>query len=243
MKKIIAFMICMLIVVCAIPFSVYAEDIETTASETGSENETTESAIAAPEETAGETAEDGSKENLTELLSVKFKKWVIPHLEEISVIITLIGTAFYNMRKHKLLNQSIGTMNNNTVTIAEQSSNMMTQALTGMENTALAVRGYDERIEALLDAHKSTLEDKERLEQELSELKVYLKTSTQANIEFSNELAELLALANIPNYKKEEIGARHMAAVRSIAEIESEVRSPSGGTMTGEVITDDGEKA
>ncbi len=250
MKKILVFMICMLIV-CAIPFSVYAEaslpteDIEATASETVAENEATESASAAPAETVEETAKSGAKESVTELLSVKFKQWVVPHMEEISVIITLIGTAFYNMRKHKLLNKSIGTMNNNTVTIAEQSSNMMTQALTGMENTALAVKGYDERIEALLEAHRSTARDKERLEKELSEMKTYLKTSTQANVEFANELAELLALANIPNYKKEEIGARHMAAMRAIAGMESEALSHTEQVHTDlkEVLHDVGEEA
>ena len=231
MKKFLIFMICLL-TVCAIPFSVYAEEVET-------------SAIAYPAETTEETTENSAKESVTTLLSVKFKEWVVPHLEEISVIITLICTAFYNMRKHKLLNKSIGTMNNNTVTIAEQSSNMMTQALTGMENTALAVRGYDERIEALLEAHRSTAEDKKRLEQELSDLKVYLKTSTQANVEFANELAELLSLANIPNYKKEEIGARHMAAVRAIAGIESEALSHTEEVHTDlkEVLRDVGEEA
>jgi hypothetical protein len=216
MKKFLVFMICMLFVF-VIPFSVYATD----------------SAITAPEA----PIKNGSEGSVTTLLSEKFEEWVVPHIEEISVIITLICTAFYNMRKHKLLNKSIGTMNNNTITIAEQSSNMMTQAIQGMENTSVAVMGYDERIAEMLAAYKSTAEDKEKLEKELAELKVYLAKSAQANIEFSNELAELLALANIPNYKKEEIGARHMAAVRSITNAESDV------AHTEEVIHDVGEKA
>ena len=57
----------------------------------------------------------------------------------------------------------------------------------------------------------------------MTEIKSYLKTATKANVEFSNELAELLTLANIPNFKKEEIGARHLAAVNAIQAAENEV--------------------
>lgn len=174
-----------------------------------------------------------------ELISEKFKQWVVHHIEEITVIVTLIGTACYNKIKHKLLNKSIGTMNNNTITIAEQSSNMMNQALTGMENISNIFTAYDARIAALLEAHKATAEDKERLEKELSEMKAYLQTSAEANIEFANELAELLSLANIPNYKKEEIGARHMAAVRSIKAAETEALN----TVQGVIHNDGGEEA
>jgi hypothetical protein len=109
-------------------------------------------------------------------------------------------------------------MNNNAVAIAEQNAGMMSQALTGMESASLAVRGYEERIESLLEAYRTSAEDKAHLEAELSEVKAYLKTASEANVEFANELAELLGLANIPNYKKEEIGARHLAAVRAIRE-------------------------
>jgi hypothetical protein len=63
-----------------------------------------------------------------------------------------------------------------------------------------------------------------------------LKLSKDANVEFANELAELLTLANIPNFKKEEIGARHLAAVKAIAEAEAK-------TETEEVKKDVGEEA
>lgn len=186
MKKIFVCMLCILLA-AAIPFAVCAAE---------------------PTET--------ESEELSLLISEKFEEWVVPNIEEISVIVTLVGTLFYQLRKNKLLSGSIGTMNNNAVAIAEQNADMMNRALAGMENAALAVHGYDERIEALLEAYHSTAEDKERLETELSALKGYLKTASEANVEFANELAELLGLANIPNYKKEEIGARHLAAVRAI---------------------------
>ena len=70
----------------------------------------------------------------------------------------------------------------------------------------------------MLEAYQQTAEEKKKLENELVELKEYLKTSVDANVEFADELAELLGLANIPNYKKEEIGARHVAAKKQLIE-------------------------
>ena len=228
MKKILVCILC-LIFAFTLTVSVFADEV----------GAPTESAIVSPAEPAEDTTGDSSEGGVTTLLSEKFERWVVPHLEEIAVIVTLIVTAFYNKIKHKLLNKSIGTMNNNTITIAEQSSNMMNQALTGMENVSNIVTAYDARIAALLEAHKATAEDKERLEKELSEMKAYLQKSAESNIEFANELAELLSLANIPNYKKEEIGARHMAAVRSIKAAETEALN----TVQGVIHNDGGEEA
>ena len=218
MKKIFLCFLC-LIILSTIPCSVFAEDIQTgnesTAIETGAE-----SAISASTEHF--TSTEQNEEGADKLLSVKFKEWVVPHLEEISVIITLIGTLFYQIRKNKALGKTLGTMNNNAVSIAQNSSDMMSQALLNMQNASGAVTAYDARIAAMLEAYRLMAEDRARLEQEILEMKTYLKTAAESNLEFSNELAELLNLANIPNFKKEEIGARHLAAVKSIKEAESE---------------------
>jgi hypothetical protein len=53
----------------------------------------------------------------------------------------------------------------------------------------------------------------------LAEVNTHLQTSKAANIEFANELAELLVLANIPNSKKDELYTRHRAAVDAIDKI------------------------
>ena len=247
MKK---FLVCLLVLlmICAIPFAVFAEEpveVEMTIADdtldvtdnptNGTETPGTE--IVAPEEVPEEVTEE-KEEDLTVLISKKFEEWVVPHLEEISVIVTLIGTLFYQIRKNKSLGKVIGTMNNNTITIAEQSSNMMNQALTGMENVSAIVTAYDARIKALLAAHDATAKDKEKMEKELTEIKAYLKTAAESNIEFANELAELLGLANIPNYKKEEIGKRHLAAVNSIKAAEEEALN-----AVQEVKEDVGEEA
>lgn len=214
MKKYLIFTVCTLFV-CLIPFTLYAEN---NTANTFTETELHSTAITAPEKTSSEMENPESESNL---LSVRFEQWVLPHLEEIAVVVTLIFSLFFQMRKHKLLSKAIGTMNNNAIAIAESNSDMMSKALLNMENTSGAVTAYDDRIAALLDAFRSTAEDKERLEQELAEIKHCLKTATEANIEFSNELAELLNLANIPNFKKEEIGSRHRDAIRALRSGES----------------------
>lgn len=195
MKKILAIIICILIVF-SLCISVHAE-----------------------EATDIQTSEDRDE---PDTISTFFKEWILPYIDGIAVIITLIVSSVCQIIKNKTLNKSIGTMNNNTVAISEQSAEMMNKALIVMENVANAVTAYDEKISELLSVHNATAEDKERIKKELSEMRAYLKTSAEANIEFANELAELLGLANIPNYKKEEIGSRHLSAVRSIRTAEHE---------------------
>lgn len=246
MKK---FLVCLLalLMISALPFAVFAEETTDSALETTeSVGETTETptetpTIVAPEEVPEEVPEE-KEEDLTVLISKKFEEWVIPHLEEISVVVTLIGTLFYQIRKNKSLGKVIGTMNNNTITIAEQSSAVMNQALSGMMNVSTIVTQYDARIKALLAAHDETAKDKERIERELAEVKIYLKSAAEANIEFANELAELLGLSNIPNYKKESMGARHLAFVKSIKAAETEALNAIQ-TVHTEVMEDVGEEA
>ena len=232
MKKIFLCLLCILMV-CAIPCSVFAEDIQTGNESTATET-SAEGAISAPTEAPSEYTEIEEPEKT---LSEKFEDWILSHFEEILVIITLIVTDFFNRRKHKLLNKSMGTMNNNAVTIAQNSSDMMAQALLSMQNASGAVTAYDSRIDAVLEAYRLTAEDKERIEKELLEVKAYLKTAAEANLEFSNELAELLDLAKIPNFKKEELGKRHLSKVDAIkAAMEEALR-------TKEVVEHDREKA
>lgn len=238
MKKIFALILCLMLF-CAMPLVAYAEGEEVTEGNSVTETETSaEGEISASEKEEIATEWD----NVKNLFSANFKEWILSHLEEISVITTLIMTAFYNMRKHKLLNKSMGTLNNNAITVAKESSNFMSQALTNIENASGAVTSFDEKIVALLEAYKTTAEDKALLEKELVEIKNYLKTSSKANLEFADELAELLGLANIPNYKKEELGARHVAAKKEIIEAEEKAEAAFVPTNTEEVKEDVGEE-
>lgn len=179
MKKIFAVLMCALMLMCALPIVSFAE------------TDTTETDI----------VETVPSEAPVEVTTVdKVVEYIQLHLEEISVIVTLIGYVFYQARKHKLLNKSIGTLNNNAVAVAENSKESINSALATMND----------------------------IEQTLADVKRSLHTAKLANMELANEVAELLVLANIPNSKKEELYARHLAAVGAIADAEKT-----------EVITDD----
>ena len=147
-------------------------------------------------------------------------QYVQEHLEEISVIATLILTIFYQVRKHASLNKSIGTLNNNAVAVSENSSSAIGQALTSVQAVSDIVGGYKKELTKLLDEVRANAEEKNKLATALSTVEKYLETAKAANIELSNEVAELLVLANIPNSKKEELYSRHRAAIEAIATAE-----------------------
>ena len=244
MKKILVFILCLMLV-CATPIVAFAEggEVATEAVEgdysTTVEESATEGEILPPETIPEETPTiEEEVEIEIEILTENIKKWLEENSALIGLIVTLIGYGIVTFKKLGTVIKSAGTLNNNAITIAKTSNDAVTQALTSIESASGAVTGYDVRIAALLEAFKTTAEDKATLEKELVEIKNYLKTSTQANVEFANELADLLALANIPNYKKEEIGARHLAAVNAI--IEAEAKAEVATAEIKEVKKDDG---
>ena len=213
MKKILVLMV-VILAVLAMPVTAFAE--ETTAA-VETDAETTAEVESAPTETEDAYVPDEAK-----ALTDKIMAYVQVHLEEISVIVTLILSILYQIRKHRSLNKSIGTLNNNAVNIAQNSATAIDTALNGVNNASAVVDGYRINIEALLAEYKQTAEDRKRLEKALMNAETYIKTSKLANVEFANELAELLVLANIPNSKKDELYARHRAAVDAIACAEAE---------------------
>jgi hypothetical protein len=166
--------------------------------------------------TEGAPSGDADGDPGFELTTDKIIAYIQEHLEEISVIITLILTIFYNMRKHNLLNKSIGTLNNNAVAVAENSSASINQALAQMSGSSAVVGEYTNSISALLAEVRANAEEKKQLQTMLANVQYYLDTAKQANVEFSNELAELIVLSNIPNAKKDEFYARHRAAIDAL---------------------------
>lgn len=225
MRKILALIIC-IVLMCAMSVVVFAED--EIPSVTTVETTTTES-LPTSTEKATEGENSGAVAELT--TTEKIVSYILSHPEEVTVIVTTILTVFYQVLKHKVLNRSIGTLNNNAIRVAENSRESMQSALAEMGSMSSTVGGYKTDIEALLSAYKETAEEKKKLENTLAELNVHLKQSKLANTEFANELAELLVLANIPNSKKDELYARHIAAVSMIEEV-----------TVAEVNTDDNEQ-
>lgn len=231
MKKIFALILCLMLI--AVPISAYAEG-ET-------EEINTEDILPEESPAPAPTEEKGTDWNeIKDTISGAFVEWIEPNLEEISVVVALIGYGIANFKKLTNVLKSLGIMNNNTITISKENATLMEQAMASINDASNTVTAWDEKIAQILVAYQQTAEDKQRLEKELVEIKNYLKISAEANLEFSNELAELLGLANIPNYVKEEIGARHVAAKNNI--IEAEKKAEALLTAPEEVTVDDGEK-
>lgn len=222
MKKIFALVICIILLVCAFPISAFAEGesvdgIETTVEAVDTSPTTEESA--SEEEISGEEA-------MVSFTTEDIMNYIKTYFEEISVIVTLILTAFYNIRKHKILNKSISATNLNAIRVSENSDATIAEALA-------TIQGYKDAFANLLTEFRANAEEKQKLEQTLNEALAYIKTAKLANVEFANELAELLVLANIPNSKKDELYSRHIAAVKAIAEAEkTEVNTNDDGDKT-----------
>lgn len=243
MKKFIAVFMC-LFLVCAFPTIAFAEGedsiVEGIVSEEGvdasTEENVAESEILGTEAVLDTQVPDteaiigtempGKSEAQieAELTTEQIVSYVQSHLEEISVIITMVLTVFYQVRKHSALNKSVATLNNNSIAITENSNTAIHQALLGMEGVSSTVANYKNEMATLLAEVRQNAEEKKRLESALTEVESYLKTAKLANVELANEVAELLVLANIPNSKKEELYSRHRAAVDAITATETEVK-------------------
>ena len=196
MKKIIAILMCAMLI-CT--FTVVASAEEAEAGEVTTEAVTTEAA-----------------DDPNDLTAEEIVDYVKDHAEEISVILSLIASAFFAIVRNKKINGSIATVNNNAIALTENSMN----AMAGMSTV---VTQYKDEMATMLAEIRRNNEERAELEASLAEVSKYLKSTRLANVELANEVAELLVLANIPNSKKDELYARHLAAVRAIAEAEAEV--------------------
>lgn len=200
MKRVFALILCLILLI--VPLSVSAEE----ASENVSEEVVTEEVA----------TENHNWAEVKDNISVAVVNWLYDNYDKALVTLFLLMSMLYDRVRDKKNRKDIGTLNNNAITIASDGKQFMGNALSEMQNVSGAVIQYDERITALLAAYQQSAEDRQRLEAKLVEIENYLKINADANIEFANELAELLGLANIPNYKKEALGARHVESVKAI---------------------------
>ena len=264
MKKIFAFIMC-IVLICAMSVKIFSESgvsetipeetipEETTPEETIPEETTPEDTTpeeTTPEETTLETETTFESETisatetlspevsestpisteLTNLTTEEIVAWIKAHFEEISVVVSLLFNMIYMAKKSKLINKSISDTNHNAITVSENSDRVIAEALNMMQN-------FRESTEAMMLSYKESSEkEKKKLQEALTTATNYLETAKLANVEFANELAELLVLANIPNSKKDELYARHRAAVKSISATEGNITST-------EVIKDDNGEA
>ena len=170
MKKILVFILCAMLMM-ALPIVASAEEVEVPTEEVVAEGETTEA-----EKTIAET----------------IVEYVKSHFEEISVIGTLLLTIFYEIRKHGKLNGSIGTLNNNAITVAEKSADAINSAMDKVEAISKQVDEYHKAFDSLIEEIRISETEKTALKDALVKVESYLNTSKLANLEFADELANLL---------------------------------------------------
>lgn len=200
MKKIIVFAICALLIF-AMPTVAFAES--------PSEEEVVETEMTTTE---------------------KIADYLKGNAEEIIVVVFMALASLYEARVRGKMNGSIGTLNNNAITVAENSAKVIKEGLTKMETIGEKVASYEEKFTALFEEYRKTAEEKLTLETLLKNVEAFLVTAKSATLELANEVAELLVLANIPNSKKDELYSRHIKAIQDIEQAE-------------EAITNDGEES
>lgn len=223
MKRVFALILCLILLI--VPLSVSAEE----ASENVSEEVVTEEVA----------TENHNWAEVKDNISVAVVNWLYDNYDKALVTLFLLMSMLYDRVRDKKNRKDIGTLNNNAITIASDGKQFMGNALSEMQNVSGAVIQYDERITALLAAYQQSAEDKQRLESELVEIRNYLKTATDANVEFAEELYSLLLLANIPNHVKETLGKKHIASVEAIKDAEKKAEIAALAPANTEEVKDD----
>lgn len=240
MKKILAIVLCVMLV-CMMSVVVFATEaevvegdatldeppVETPPAETPPE-ETPPVETPGEDEKSEETPPDNENsyeplitQKIAEYFKATFDKWLL--------IITSIVLTYWQERKNRASNKYMTTMNNNAVSVAKNSAAAIAQTVSSTAAAVDVVNSYKTAIEKALAEVRANDEEKRELKALLAEATVALKTSKAANIELANEVAELLVLANIPNAKKDELYARHRAAVEAMAAAEeTEVKENVG---------------
>lgn len=245
MKKIFALFLCAFLI-CATPIIAYAEG---ESSEPVEQETTVSENLPTEEEVATESEIPADTETVPDKI-VGFIKENFEGTSFLSLAVTVVVYIFYEVKKHKSMSGSIGVLNNNAVTVAENSKKAISEAmarassiaensgvivqnvLSEVASIAEVVNGYKEEFATLMAEIRKNAEEKQSLEATLLSVQKTMETLKMADLEFGNEVAELLVLANIPNAKKEELYSRHRAAVDAIETAEKT-----------EVITNDGIEA
>lgn len=230
-KRVIKLIVAVLVLMAlCVPFVAHAEDVPPVdVTTTTPDNTTPPEEVVVPSEDVvppvqnetipePEETTDGkfSWEEVKETFSTTIMVWVQEHAEEIGVIVTLIGYGFTLFKRLKSNDKKVVTLNNNAIAIAKESTACVEKAMESIEAVTLVVDEYKTKMDKLLEAYNSSEDARKKLETELMETKEYLRVDSMANLELSNMFEELLALANIPNYKKQAMGERHLARVAEI---------------------------
>ena len=229
MKKIIvAILVFMLVLV--LPITASAAEVEETP-------EDTEGVISPAEDVDAPGSSENAQEEVptqdlapavSETFSDKLVKFITKNYTG-SALFTFataaIADIIYTIKKNKAMGATIGTLNNNSVTIAKNAEEKLVYAMNAIQTAYKRIEEYGEKIDALLDKISKDAEEKATLEQIVNEVNQRLELFKRADMELADELAELLNLSRLPNSVKDELYARHISAK---ALIEGKVKNNDG---------------
>lgn len=157
-----------------------------------------------------------TEESLT--ITEQVVNYVTDHAEQILTMVAAFASAVFVKLISGKLSNSVSTLNNNSITIAKEAGEKLSEA-------AKELKEYKEKMSELLEAFTKISEEKLTLEEMLTKVTTFIETSKLATVELSTELSELLLLANIPNAKKEELYARHKDAMHKLEEAEGVINN------------------
>lgn len=218
MKRIFAIILCALLI-GIMPIVASADEI--VPEETPTVDETvTETPTETTTETVTETTAPADESVPEKTATESFVEWVKSNLGYIATIATSVILAVVAKVIQTKTTKSIGTINNNAIAIANTSADVAQKALSKVDKIAARDEKMREDIQSLLSVIQKSEDEKRSLETTLSHVETFLKTAKLATLELSNEVAELLVLANIPVSKKDELYARHTKAVHELEAVE-----------------------
>lgn len=187
-----------------------------------------------PNTTANNTPEteqvtEGEKtpENTWSRKLVNFIKANVTETSLMTFALALLAFCIEHFSSNKKLKNHIGILNNNAIEIANTSAGKTeenTKEFAALKNEmALFMDSLLVKVNDTLKSVVKTSEERDELEKKLAENSKLLEKAIIAVEDSADTVANLLIMSNIPNSKKEEIYSKHVAAVNSLKEIESEV--------------------
>lgn len=209
MKKLFA-IILIVMLLAVFPLASFAEtstdtDVSTETNSEGNSTPETES----PAE--GEISAPTATENIV--------NYIQTNLEEILVMVGMAFAAVYTKINNGKLGGTLGTLNGNAVSIAKSAADISTKAFSKIEEYAGKIESLEGTVNALLDKLAKSEEEKRKLEEIVGSIESVMRAVKGAAVEASNEVAELILLANLPTSVKDELYSKHL---KSIKEIEDE---------------------
>lgn len=230
MKKIIIFTLIAVLMslFCVTAFAEGAQTSGTAAETEISDNSTTEKENASEGEISADKTipeTNGAEPSEEKTAADYIVEYVTSHVEELTVIISLIGAAIYSKIKDGKFGATLGTLNSNAIKIANKSAEVAEAAADKMSGAMDKLKLLEDKFSLIMEKYEKSEEEKAELAAMLANTETLLKSVKVAALEASNEVAELLVHANLPNSVKDEMYGRHMKAVHELEAVEGETNN------------------